>query len=218
MGPDACLRDSRSPVKDRHPWVEGDCLPVGFRSTAGSESSPRAQEPESRRGRSLSFNTHGAPVPGVRPHERRSFHGSLCPGCIHHSRACEPRDLEHWRPVRLARGPALRDGGHGGLHAAAGAAGPGAVRGPGALALLDGSPPPGRSRLHRLHGLAAGGEPERVWRFAAVYFVVCLGSMACWAWTGTLLRGALGNPSRVRLFNRGMAALLTGCAFSLLLA
>ena len=51
-----------------------------------------------------------------------------------------------------------------------------------------------------------------------MYFVVCLGSMACWAWTGTLLRGALGNPSRVRLFNRGMAALLTGCAFSLLLA
>ncbi|RKH04833.1 LysE family translocator [Corallococcus sp. CA053C] len=65
---------------------------------------------------------------------------------------------------------------------------------------------------------AANGEPERVWRFAAVYFGVCLGSMACWAWAGTALRGSLGNPSRVRLFNRGMAALLIGCALSLLLS
>lgn len=62
---------------------------------------------------------------------------------------------------------------------------------------------------------AANSEPERVWRFAAVYFVVCLGSMACWAFAGTFLRGYLDNPSRVRLFNRGMAALFIGCAISL---
>lgn len=65
---------------------------------------------------------------------------------------------------------------------------------------------------------AANGEPRRVWQFAAVYFVVCLGSMACWAYAGTFLRLYLDNPARVRLFNRVMAALLTGCSLYLLLS
>lgn len=65
---------------------------------------------------------------------------------------------------------------------------------------------------------AANSEPWRVWQFAAVYFVVCLGSMACWAYAGTFLRIYLDNPARVRLFNRLMAALLAGCAIYLLLS
>ncbi|WP_164021613.1 LysE family translocator [Pyxidicoccus trucidator] len=65
---------------------------------------------------------------------------------------------------------------------------------------------------------AANSEPLRVWQFAAVYFVVCLGSMACWAYAGTFLRTYLANPARVRLFNRVMAALLAGCAIYLLLS
>lgn len=65
---------------------------------------------------------------------------------------------------------------------------------------------------------AANGESRRVWQFAAVYFVVCLGSMACWAYAGTFLRLYLDNPARVRLFNRVMAALLTGCSLYLLLS
>jgi threonine/homoserine/homoserine lactone efflux protein len=48
--------------------------------------------------------------------------------------------------------------------------------------------------------------------------VVCLGSMACWAYAGTFLRTYLANPARVRLFNRVMAALLAGCAIYLLLS
>lgn len=65
---------------------------------------------------------------------------------------------------------------------------------------------------------AANGEPSRVWQFTGVYFVVCLGSMACWAYAGTFMRGYLDHPARVRLFNRVMAALLTGCAIYLLLS
>ncbi|MCP3145178.1 LysE family translocator [Pyxidicoccus xibeiensis] len=65
---------------------------------------------------------------------------------------------------------------------------------------------------------AADREPSRVWQFAAVYFVVCLGSMACWAYAGTFMRLYLDNPARVRLFNRVMAALLIGCAVYLLLS
>jgi len=65
---------------------------------------------------------------------------------------------------------------------------------------------------------AAWGERALVWRFAAIYFVVCFGSIACWAWAGASLRHALREPARVRCVNRAMAALLAACALWLLAA
>lgn len=64
---------------------------------------------------------------------------------------------------------------------------------------------------------AAAGDAPSVWRFAAIYFVICYASLACWAYAGTFLQDYLSNASRVRLFNRIMAALLAGCATYLLL-
>jgi threonine/homoserine/homoserine lactone efflux protein len=63
----------------------------------------------------------------------------------------------------------------------------------------------------------ANGEALLVWRFAAVYLVVCYLSVACWAWAGSAMSVQLRSPARVRLFNRLMAALLMGCAVYLLL-
>ncbi len=63
----------------------------------------------------------------------------------------------------------------------------------------------------------AGGAPS-VWRFAAVYFVICYASLACWAYAGTFLRHYLNDGARMRLFNRSMAAMLAGCAAYLLLS
>jgi threonine/homoserine/homoserine lactone efflux protein len=51
-----------------------------------------------------------------------------------------------------------------------------------------------------------------------VYFVVCYGSIACWAYAGTCLRSYLQVPARVRVFNRAMALLLAGSAVYLLVA
>lgn len=65
---------------------------------------------------------------------------------------------------------------------------------------------------------AAAGDAPSVWRFAAIYFVICYASLACWAYAGTFLRHFLNEPARVRLFNRLMAALLVACAAYLLLA
>ncbi|HKT94646.1 MAG TPA: LysE family transporter, partial [Paraburkholderia sp.] len=65
---------------------------------------------------------------------------------------------------------------------------------------------------------AASGESALVWQFAAIYFVVCYASIACWAWAGASLRQALREPSRVRFVNRVMALLLAGSAFWLVLA
>ncbi|EIK94085.1 lysine exporter protein LysE/YggA [Pseudomonas sp. M47T1] len=59
---------------------------------------------------------------------------------------------------------------------------------------------------------AADGDSARIWLFAVIYFVVCYLSIACWAWAGSLIRGHLEHPARVRLFNRGLALLLVGCA------
>ena len=64
---------------------------------------------------------------------------------------------------------------------------------------------------------AAAGDAPSVWRFAAIYFVICYASLACWAYAGTFLQHYLNNAARVRLFNRIMAALLAGCAAYLLL-
>ncbi|MFF7709273.1 LysE family transporter [Pseudomonas sp. NPDC007930] len=63
---------------------------------------------------------------------------------------------------------------------------------------------------------AGDGGWARVGLFAAIYFVVCYASLACWALAGRWLRQRLGNPARVRLFNRSMAALLAGSALYLL--
>ncbi|NIE68017.1 LysE family translocator [Burkholderia sp. Ax-1719] len=64
---------------------------------------------------------------------------------------------------------------------------------------------------------AASGEKALVWQFAAIYFVVCYASIACWAWAGASLRQALREPARVRFVNRTMAALLAASALWLLL-
>ena len=65
---------------------------------------------------------------------------------------------------------------------------------------------------------AASGEKVLVWQFAAIYFVVCYLSIACWAWAGASLRHALREPARVRLVNRTMATLLAASALYLLKA
>ena len=62
----------------------------------------------------------------------------------------------------------------------------------------------------------AGGEAVLIWSFALIYFVVCYLSVACWAYTGAFLSRYLRSAQRIRLFNRCMAAMLAGCAVSLL--
>lgn len=49
---------------------------------------------------------------------------------------------------------------------------------------------------------AADGTGVQVWRFAAIYFVVCYLSIACWAYAGAFLRAWLRDARRVRIFNR----------------
>lgn len=63
----------------------------------------------------------------------------------------------------------------------------------------------------------SAGDAPSVWRFAALYFVVCYASLACWALAGTCLQNCLKQPARMRLFNQSMAALLVICAGCLLL-
>lgn len=63
---------------------------------------------------------------------------------------------------------------------------------------------------------AAEGDARLVWQFAAIYFVICYGSIACWAYAGTFLRAYLNRPQGVRVFNGLMAVLLVGCAAYLL--
>ncbi len=65
---------------------------------------------------------------------------------------------------------------------------------------------------------AANGDSTLVWQFTAVYFVICYGSIACWAYAGTFLRQYLRDAKRVRLFNRCMAALIAGSTVYLLRA
>lgn len=64
---------------------------------------------------------------------------------------------------------------------------------------------------------AANGEASLIWKFAAVYLVICYLSVGCWAYAGTFLRHYLGNPKGMRLFNRVMALLLAASAVYLLL-
>jgi threonine/homoserine/homoserine lactone efflux protein len=63
---------------------------------------------------------------------------------------------------------------------------------------------------------AADGEPALVGQFAALYFVICYLSIACWAYAGAFLRQYLAEPRRLRLFNRSLALLLAGSAAYLL--
>ena len=62
----------------------------------------------------------------------------------------------------------------------------------------------------------SGGEATLIWAFALIYFVVCYLSVACWAYTGAFLSRYLRSARRIRQFNRCMAAMLAGCAVSLL--
>lgn len=64
---------------------------------------------------------------------------------------------------------------------------------------------------------AADGEAGRIGLFAALYFVVCFASLACWVWAGCHLRGWLQQPQRVRLLNGGLAVMLLLCAPGMLL-
>ncbi|EOD55670.1 LysE family translocator [Aeromonas molluscorum] len=52
------------------------------------------------------------------------------------------------------------------------------------------------------------GGPGQVLLFCLLYLVICLASIACWAYAGSQLRGALLCQRRLRWFNRAMAALL----------
>ncbi|WP_374438942.1 LysE family translocator [Inhella sp.] len=62
---------------------------------------------------------------------------------------------------------------------------------------------------------AGGGEPSQVVRFAAIYALVCLGSMACWgvagAWLGRRVQGGAG----LKWLNRVLALLLLFSAAAL---
>ncbi|TRX73002.1 LysE family translocator [Pseudomonas mangiferae] len=62
----------------------------------------------------------------------------------------------------------------------------------------------------------ADGDLARIGLFAALYFIICYLSVACWGWAGSLLRRHLEHPARVRLLNRTMAVLLVGSALYLL--
>jgi threonine/homoserine/homoserine lactone efflux protein len=59
---------------------------------------------------------------------------------------------------------------------------------------------------------AANGGTGLVLQFAALYFVICLFSIACWAGAGAFLGRFLTNPKRMRIFNRILAVLLIASA------
>ncbi|WP_237611846.1 LysE family translocator [Aeromonas media] len=52
------------------------------------------------------------------------------------------------------------------------------------------------------------GGVEQIALFTAIYLVICLGSIACWAYAGSCMQGLLLVPRRLRWFNRAMALLL----------
>ena len=70
--------------------------------------------------------------------------------------------------------------------------------------------------LAGMSAYAADGTGLQIGRFAMLYFLVCYGSIACWAYAGTFLRQYLQDAARVRFGNRVMAALLTVSAVYLL--
>ncbi|MGE6264252.1 LysE family translocator, partial [Aeromonas media] len=56
------------------------------------------------------------------------------------------------------------------------------------------------------YGVAGG--VGQIALFTAIYLVICLGSIACWAYAGSCMQGLLLVPRRMRWFNRAMALLL----------
>ncbi|WP_231867116.1 LysE family translocator [Aeromonas enteropelogenes] len=54
---------------------------------------------------------------------------------------------------------------------------------------------------------AVGGSGQMM-LFTGIYLVICLCSIACWAYAGSYLQGLLLSPVRLRWFNRAMALLL----------
>ena len=54
---------------------------------------------------------------------------------------------------------------------------------------------------------AVGDVGQIVW-FTSLYLVICLVSIACWAYVGSCLQAVLLSPHRLRWFNRAMAVLL----------
>ena len=52
-----------------------------------------------------------------------------------------------------------------------------------------------------------GDVGQIVW-FTSLYLVICLVSIACWAYVGSCLQAVLLSPRRLRWFNRAMAMLL----------
>lgn len=63
---------------------------------------------------------------------------------------------------------------------------------------------------------ASDGDSSLIWQFAAIYFVICYLSIACWAYAGARLQHLLRHPGRMRLFNRLLALLLAGSTLYLL--
>jgi threonine/homoserine/homoserine lactone efflux protein len=63
---------------------------------------------------------------------------------------------------------------------------------------------------------AAEGSSARVLVFAAIFFSLCLFSIACWAYAGAFLGRLVRDAGRVRLLNRGLAVLLAVSAMALL--
>lgn len=68
-----------------------------------------------------------------------------------------------------------------------------------------------------LGNYVAAGDSGRLLVFALIYAGVCHLSVACWSVLGGRLQAYLGQPSRLRGFNRGMALLLLLCVAYLLL-
>ena len=56
------------------------------------------------------------------------------------------------------------------------------------------------------YGIAGG--MSQIALFTGIYLVICLCSIACWAYAGSRLQGWLVSPRRLRWFNRAMALLL----------
>lgn len=56
---------------------------------------------------------------------------------------------------------------------------------------------------------SAGADVDRLLVFTTVYFIICYLSIGCWAIAGTVLRRWVADPSKIRLMNRLLAALLT---------
>jgi len=66
-------------------------------------------------------------------------------------------------------------------------------------------------------GAYVGSDQPLLWLFTWIYGPICFVSVASWAWAGSMIRQYLGEPRRLRLFNRGLAGLLVASAAYLML-